>query len=77
MLIPEIEEIWIRTNNNCKFYYDENRPIALANEIGVLRGIYYIMECIGCDLEEHLNDLKYWLPYQENFKREEVEIENN
>lgn len=73
MLIQEIEETWIRTYNNCKFYYDENRPIALANEIGVLRGIYYTMEIIGMDLEEHLEQLKDWIKYQEQFKREEVE----
>ena len=40
-------ELWERTLKNCKFYEEENDMKHLLNEIGVLRGIAYVLEITG------------------------------
>lgn len=40
-------DIYHRTLNNCRFYEKENDKKSLLNEIGVLRGIYYCLQCVG------------------------------
>ena len=40
-------ELWERTLKNCKFYEKENDIKHLLNEIGVLRGIAYVLELTG------------------------------
>lgn len=41
-----VMEIYERTYRNCVFYRNEGHEIALLNEIGVLRGIFYCLEAI-------------------------------
>ena len=40
----ELKELYERTLNNCRFYLKENMNKKLLNEIGVLRGIAYVLE---------------------------------
>ena len=39
-------ELYNRTYNNCLFYKQKEDNTALLNEIGVLRGIAYCLECV-------------------------------
>ena len=39
--------LWERTLNNCKYYERKNDMKHLLNEIGVLRGIAYVLELTG------------------------------
>lgn len=43
----QMMEIYTRTLRNCEFYAEQDKPVALANEIGVLRGIGYCLESVG------------------------------
>lgn len=49
-----IQNVYDRTYRNCEFYLSEGKEIALANEIGVLRGICYCMEELGMDIPGNL-----------------------
>ena len=42
-----LEELWLRTLNNCNFYEKEGKVAHLLNEIGVLRGLAYVIELTG------------------------------
>ena len=42
-----VTELWERTLNNCKFYEEKKDNKHLLNEIGVLRGITYVLELTG------------------------------
>lgn len=38
--------VYTRTLKNCLYYWEEGKPAALLNEIGVLRGCVYALEQI-------------------------------
>ena len=46
----KIVTIWIRTMNNCEFYEKEGNTKMLLNEIGVLRGLYYVQNELGINI---------------------------
>lgn len=69
-LLDNICEIYERTLNNCIFYEQENKPIHLNNEIGVLRGIYYSSETIGIHFLRE-DEFRHFIKVQENFRKEE------
>ena len=48
--IKKIQEIWIKTMNNCEFYEKERDTKKLLNEIGVLRGLYYVQDELGLNI---------------------------
>lgn len=50
-----IVDIYNRTYENCKFYFEQGKEKHLLNEIGALRGIVY---CIGATIgEDNINNV--------------------
>ena len=43
----KVKEIFERTLNNCIFYENQGNGKRLLNEIGVLRGVAYVMDEMG------------------------------
>lgn len=65
-----LNSLYQRTLENCKFYETENKPLALLNEIGVLRGIAYCLEISGAC--PHDNDFLHFIEIQETIKQNEA-----
>lgn len=60
-----------RTMNNCRYYEKENLNMHLLNEIGVLRGIAYVLELTGtCP---HSEEFLYYIQKQQELKADEHE----
>jgi len=56
-----------RTMNNCRYYEKEKMYNHLLNEIGVLRGIAYVLELTGtCP---HTDEFLYFINIQEQLKK--------
>lgn len=66
----EIIQLFERTLNNCSYYEKNNKTISLANEIGVLRGIAYIMEVVN--LCPHTDLFLHYIDVQQKLKDMEV-----
>lgn len=58
----KIIELFERTMKNCNFYEKENQVAHLLNEIGVLRGIAYVME--EMKLCPHTEEFLYYINLQ-------------
>ena len=56
----ELKELYERALNNCRFYLKENMNKNLLNEIGVLRGISYVLELNNINVvnDEFINFIK-------------------
>ena len=55
-----------RTMNNCKYYEKEKMYNHLLNEIGVLRGIAYVLELTG--ICPHTDEFLYFISKQEELR---------
>ena len=64
--------IYERTLNNCKVYEKEKNHKALLNEIGVLRGVAYVLDLVGVCY--HSEDFIHFIDLQEKFKNEELPL---
>ena len=74
-----VTSIWERTLNNCMFYEREKNYTRLLNEIGVLRGVAYVLELSGCcihteqfihfiEIQNELNEMEL-VAKEENIKK--------
>ena len=61
-----LEEIFQRTENNCRYYEEKKKMNSLLNEIGVLRGISYAMESVG--LCPHTEEFLRFIEVQQELK---------
>ena len=59
-------DIYHRTLNNCRFYEKENDKKSLLNEIGVLRGIFYCLQCVGVAPDDE--ELDHFIELQNQLK---------
>lgn len=65
----QIQDIFERTLNNCKHYEREEMPESLLNEIGVLRGVAYCLECFGVCV--HTSDFIHFIQTQQEATKQE------
>lgn len=55
-----------RTLNNCRFYQEKKMCNHLLNEIGVLRGIAYVLDLTGAC--PHTDEFMYFINIQEELR---------
>lgn len=65
----QLQDIFERTLNNCKHYEREEMPASLNNEIGVLRGVAYCLECFGVCV--HTSDFIHFIQIQQEATKQE------